>query len=749
MRTTLISLLLLSASVAYTADPITFAEHVAPIVYTNCVTCHRPGEAAPFSLITYDDVKKRGTLIATVTKARYMPPWHAEHGYGEFADERRLTDAEIATIGEWVKQGMPEGDRKKMPELPHFTEGWHLGKPDLIIEMPEGFSLPASGPDVFRNFSIPLNLTEDKWLRAVEFRPTARTAAHHALFASVAAGSTKRYEGSDGKPGFGGMGTVGVTGGSSNFGLGGWAVGGTPVFLPDGLAMKLPKDSDFLLQMHFHPTGKAETEKSVIGLYFADHAPERNMIGIGSPALFGVGSHIDIAPGDTTFAIRDSFEIPVDVKVYSAAAHAHYLGKDMMASATLPDGSKRPLIHIPDWDFNWQEQYNYKDSFVLPKGTRIQVSITYDNSAENPRNPSNPPKRVQFGEQSSDEMGAIILNVTTVRREDEAPLIQSLTVRSQVEIRKGAADGTVQRFLASQAARGAPAIANAPRPQQITLVDRAGKTLQTVGPTAIYNGQSVPVSPDGSRVAVVRNDPQNGTQDVWVLEVSTGKATQISNDPEPNGSIVWSPDGKHIAYSTNIDNTSNIFVKSADGTGQAELIYKHARGQQFVLTDWSGDELIAWSGKVIYALPLKGDRKLLALIDESYNARAARISPDGRWIAYSSDQTGRWQLYIAKRTASGSERPAAALVPETAVGAIFWPRGEHEGRELYYLMNQDGQFMRSVTLKTEGDQLTAGESSTLFKLPAGILAVAQLSNIASSDGEKFAYILAATEAAAK
>src|SRR5678815_1381742 len=213
----------LQAQNAPAQSRVTFTETIAPIVYENCVTCHRPGEAAPFSLISYDDVKKRGSLVATVTKARYMPPWHAAHDYGEFADERRLTDQQIATIGDWVQQGMPQGDVSKMPRLPQFAEGWHLGKPDLILEMPAGFDLPASGPDVFRNFAIPTGLKEDKWVRAVEFRPSTRKAAHHALFAWVAGGSTARLEGADGKPGFGGMGTVGVTPGqASSGGLGGW-----------------------------------------------------------------------------------------------------------------------------------------------------------------------------------------------------------------------------------------------------------------------------------------------------------------------------------------------------------------------------------------------------------------------------------------------------------------------------------------------------------------------------------------------
>src|SRR6516165_11436996 len=156
MPAKLIGISLAAAGLLTAADKVTFTETVAPIVYENCVTCHRPGEAAPFSLISYEDVKKRGALIATVTKSRYMPPWHAAHAYGEFAEERRLTDAQIAALGEWVNQGMPQGDPAKMPHLPQFPDGWHLGKPDLVLEMPTGFDLPASGPDIYRNFVIPM-----------------------------------------------------------------------------------------------------------------------------------------------------------------------------------------------------------------------------------------------------------------------------------------------------------------------------------------------------------------------------------------------------------------------------------------------------------------------------------------------------------------------------------------------------------------------------------------------------------------
>jgi hypothetical protein len=219
-------------------QPVTFADQIASVVYTQCASCHHPGEAAPFSLTSYEEVKKRGPLVAAVTKSRYMPPWHAAPGFGEFAGERRLTDEQIALIGDWVKEGMPQGDPAKTPPLPHFVDGWHLGKPDLVVTMPKGYSLPASGPDIYRNFVVPLNLTEDKWVRAIEFHPGKRTVVHHCLFSYDASGALRKRDGADGQPGFSGMEGGRSTNGGS---LGGWAVGATPVPLADGWRTRCPK----------------------------------------------------------------------------------------------------------------------------------------------------------------------------------------------------------------------------------------------------------------------------------------------------------------------------------------------------------------------------------------------------------------------------------------------------------------------------------------------------------------------------
>jgi len=408
------------------AAPVTFTEHVAPIVYANCVTCHRAGEVAPFPLVTYEDVAKRAKQIARVTEQRIMPPWHAAPHYGEFADERRLTDEQIETIRAWVSRDMPRGPAGKMPALPRFTDGWQLGTPDLVLEMPEPFDVPASGPDVYRNFVLPAGLADDKWVRAVEYRPGTRAVVHHSVIAFIKGGSAANLLARDGKPGFNGAMPVAFVPGFGPAGdLDTWAVGQLPHALPAGLARPLPKNSDLVLQLHLHPTGKAERERSRIGLYFTPNAPERRIRDMGVPGLFGLLAGLDIPAGDKNFTITGRLTLPADMLALSVSPHAHYLGKEFKATATLPDGSTKPMLWIQDWDFNWQDRYYYKEPVQLPKGTVIDVTITYDNSAENPRNPCKPPRRVQWGMQSTDEMGGMRFQMVPANADAETALQQN------------------------------------------------------------------------------------------------------------------------------------------------------------------------------------------------------------------------------------------------------------------------------------------------------------------------------------
>jgi len=423
-----------ASSPAPAQTSVNFAEHVAPIVFNRCATCHRPGEAAPFSLLSYEDVRKRGKLIANVTQTRYMPPWLGTSEMGAFRDDRRLTDAQIQVIQQWVQAGMPEGDPSKMPKIPTFTPGWQLGQPDLVIRMAEPFEVPADGPDIFRNFAIPLNVSKDQWVRAVEFRSSAK-ASHHALFFLDQTGGARKADEADPRPGFAGMnflgagdaarGAIGQRQGGGlrallggRLGLGGWAVGGSPSGLPEGLARPLPQGSDLVLQMHFHPTGKVEKEQATLGIYFAEKPPTRTLTALQMPPIFGALAGIDIPAGDKGYTIKDSFTLPMDSEVISAGGHAHYLAKEMRMTATLPSGEKKELFDIPDWKFNWQERYYFRNPVRLPKGTQLEVTVSYDNSTGNASNPSNPPRRVTFGEQSTDEMGAVTIEIVPVNEHD-------------------------------------------------------------------------------------------------------------------------------------------------------------------------------------------------------------------------------------------------------------------------------------------------------------------------------------------
>ena len=273
--------------------------------------------------------------------------------------------------------------------------------------MTEPYTVPADGPDIYRNFVIPLNLSEDKWVRAIEFRPGVRTVVHHSLFFVDDTGSARKADAADPGPGFRRMSLALRRSG----GLGGWAVGGSPRQLPDGLAHKLPAGSDLILSTHFHPSGKEETGSSVVGFYFADQPPSKEFAGIQLPPLFGALAGVDIPAGQSDYTVNDSFDLPVAIRAFAVSAHAHYLGKKLKMTATLPGGDTQTLLWIKDWDFSWQDQYNFEDFVDLPAGTRIDASVVWDNSAENVNNPRNPPKRVRWGRESTDEMGSITLQV--------------------------------------------------------------------------------------------------------------------------------------------------------------------------------------------------------------------------------------------------------------------------------------------------------------------------------------------------
>lgn len=409
----------MSVSLAGAAD-VTFTKDVAPIVFQNCASCHRDGQAAPFALVSYDDVRKRGKLIEAVTAARYMPPWHAAPNYGHFADERRLTDEQIKTLAAWVKAGMPEGNASELPKFPDYPDGWQLGEPDAVVKMETPYNVPADGEDIYRNFVAAIGNKEAKWVRAVEFRPGARAVMHHSLFRADAAGMARKLDARDEEPGWGGM-DSGVRGSTS---VGGWAVGGNARVFAEDAPIRIKANSDFIFQSHFHPSGKPETEVSTAALYFTDQPATRTRIDFQIPPLYGRGAGINIPAGDEEFTIQEQWTTPAAIEIFSVTPHAHYIGKAFKSWAVLPDGKEVPLIHVPDWDFAWQDRYTYAEPVKLPAGSTIHAIVTYDNSAENPNNPHNPPKQVRWGLSSFDEMGSVIFSALPVD-EQEAKVIKT------------------------------------------------------------------------------------------------------------------------------------------------------------------------------------------------------------------------------------------------------------------------------------------------------------------------------------
>lgn len=406
----------------------TFTEHIAQIVFSSCTRCHRPGEAGPFSLRTYRDVRKRARNLLAVLEDRIMPPWHPKQDYGHFRNEMRLSDAEIARFRQWVEAGCPEGPKDKLPELPVFPVGWQLGEPDLIVKTSAAYPVPAAGRDVYRSFSLPVDLPEDKWLTAIEVRPGDREVLHHVLVFVDAKKQGRALEGKDGKPGFRHRRA------SRSPMIAGWAVGGQPEHLPEGLAIKVPKGCDLILQSHLHPSGRDTEEQTTIGLYFSAEAPKRSLVPIELPPFFGFFAGLNIPAGQADFVLKDSFELPCDVDAMTIGGHAHMLCRSMQMHAVLPDGKHIPLLHIPEWDFDWQSRYTFAQPVRLPKGAVVHAELHYDNSANNPANPNSPPKRVRWGRETHDEMGSVTLLAVPKHESDLAELRRA--IRQQARPRR-------------------------------------------------------------------------------------------------------------------------------------------------------------------------------------------------------------------------------------------------------------------------------------------------------------------------
>jgi hypothetical protein len=363
-----------------TRTDITFSKHVAPILQKHCETCHRPNQAAPFALMNYDDAVKHARMIREVTQQRRMPPWHADSRYGKFSNDRRLTKQEIDNLSEWVAAGMPRGDDRDLPRPIEHPKGWALGKPDMVVQMPEEFQVPEKGTLPYKNWVVDLKLDEDRWVTMAEARPGAPGVVHHIVAYILRDGGSRRAL-------FNSMSV-----------LVGWAPGDLGLVCPPETALRLPKGCKLRIEMHYTPNGTAVKDRSSIGLTFAKKPPRFEMFMNEFANL-----SIVVPPHDPHYRAQATLRFPADARILSLVPHMHWRGKDYRYEAIYPDGTRKTLLSVPRWDFNWQSVYRFAEPVKMPRGSKLYTVAHWDNSRMNPLNPA-PEKKVAFGLQSWEEM---------------------------------------------------------------------------------------------------------------------------------------------------------------------------------------------------------------------------------------------------------------------------------------------------------------------------------------------------------
>lgn len=415
---------------------VTFNKDVAPIFYRECIQCHRPNDLAPMSLLSYKDSRPWARSIREKVVAKQMPPWHADPHYGEFLNDRRLTQPEIDTIAAWVDQGAKEGDSKDLPKAPEMTEGWHIGKPDVVFSIQEDFTFDASGPDEYRYFKIPTNFKEDVYVQAAEAQPGNKKIVHHIIAfvnpprppqdpnakkAAMPQGFVDAFrnlvvfyeeghlqrvkadapviDNGCSSPN-GGQGILRGDKGSDEDGLflGGFSPGRDQDVFAPGTAKKIPAGSTIVFQIHYSRSGSVEKDRSRIGLVFAKQRPDKT-VNTKTVSNF----HFQIPPGAANHEVTSCFTLKEDVHITSLMPHMHVRGKDMKITAYYPDGKSEVLLQVPGYSFSWQTNYYLKQPKAAPKGTRIECVAHFDNSGKNKYNPD-ATKAVRFGDPTYDEM---------------------------------------------------------------------------------------------------------------------------------------------------------------------------------------------------------------------------------------------------------------------------------------------------------------------------------------------------------
>jgi len=386
------------AALASAAPAPTFSKDVASILENHCQECHRPGEAAPMSLLNYQQARPWAKAIKAALLSGKMPPWPADPAYGHFSNDRSLSQQDRDTLVAWVDAGAPEGDLKDLPAPRNFVDGWNIGMPDQVIEMPTAFDVPPSGTIDYQYVILPLNLTQDTWVQAAEVRPGNRAVVHHVI-AFIRDPGSKWMR--DKKPGEIFVPEKNEKGERQEFGgdlLAGYAPGLPATVLKPGTGRLLKAGSDVVFQLHYTANGKPGQDRTKVGIVFAKQAPPERVL-----TLAAANKKFVIPPGDPNYEVTSDFEVNHDVTLRAMLPHMHLRGKDFEYRLIFPTGETKTVLRVPRYDFSWQLWYDLAKGIDLPKGTRIACTAHYDNSPNNPSNPDST-KEVRYGDQSWEEM---------------------------------------------------------------------------------------------------------------------------------------------------------------------------------------------------------------------------------------------------------------------------------------------------------------------------------------------------------
>jgi hypothetical protein len=401
MRVLSLSLVCAAIAAAAPVPEPTFYKDVLPVLEKNCQGCHRPGEAAPMSFLNYESTRPYAKAIKSAVLSKKMPPWFADPHYGKFSNDRRLADADVKTLVAWVDSGAKAGNPKDAPQPVAFAEGWVIGKPDMVFEVPNAFHVPESGTIDYQYVRLPTNFTEDRYVQFAEARPTDRAHTHHIIAFIRDPHSPWMKDAPIGVPFVPEKPKEGERGGGGGFGgdfLAGYAPGTVPDTLKPGQAQLIPKGADIIFQLHYTADGKVGEDKSRVGVIFAKEKPTERIL-----TLAATTADFAIPPGDPNYRVDSKITLQDDSTLIMMLPHMHLRGKDFEFRITYPDGRKETLLSVPNYSFSWQLSYYLAQPLHMPKGTTIECTAHYDNSPNNPANPD-PTKEVRFGEQSWDEM---------------------------------------------------------------------------------------------------------------------------------------------------------------------------------------------------------------------------------------------------------------------------------------------------------------------------------------------------------